>query len=209
MRKILAIGVVILVAAVATIPAFTSAEGPVASSVPKAPAASAGQPTLEQRLATAERKLANLERVMGIALDDDRAIAQFEREMKEGRQPSAQAKAASLISNLQTVRSQMELYNVQHNSHYPDLAHGWKQFTERTDASGKLMKEKDGGIYGPYLLNEPVNPLTGSAKVITDATKASAAAGWYYNPTNSELKAVVSKRDAEALKFSDHDVITY
>ena len=69
--------------------------------------------------------------------------------------------------------------------------------------SAKPTKQK------PSATAEPVNPLTGSSKVITDSKQANATAGWWYNPANGELKAVVSRQDYQNLKFSAADAVVY
>ena len=72
---------------------------------------------------------------------------------------SGDAKRSALISNLATIRAQLELYKLQHNGSYP------------TDSTTS-------GTLGPYLLSLPVNPYTGTSTVnAADGT----ASGWYYS----------------------------
>jgi hypothetical protein len=60
---------------------------------------------------------------------------------------------------VQTVRSQIELYKLQHGDQLPDFRHlGWKQLTSKTDAHGNVT---DAGPIGPYLMAPPANPLLG------------------------------------------------
>jgi len=57
---------------------------------------------------------------------------------------SESAKASSLVSQLQTIRSQLEFYQIQHNGNYPDLADlntdgaMWDRMTTTTDSSGAV-----------------------------------------------------------------------
>jgi hypothetical protein len=65
------------------------------------------------------------------------------------------------ISILQTLRSQIELYKLQHRDMAPDLGSGWDQFLYHTDAAGNVDAKAP---YGPYVQRAPVNPLTGGSK---------------------------------------------
>src|SRR5437763_4173619 len=75
--------------------------------------------------------------------------------------PDAQnARLNSLQSTLQTLRSQIELYKIQHNDMAPTLAGmlNWAILTGKTDAVGQM---KPDGTFGPYMTQIPVNPITG------------------------------------------------
>lgn len=97
---------------------------------------------------------------------------------------SESAKSSSLQSQLQTIRSQLELYQVQHNGNYPATggvgANGlptWTQMTTKTDVTGAA--DPDG--FGPYLQQCPTNPFVNSADF---------AAHFNYDPTNGTISAV-------------------
>ena len=82
---------------------------------------------------------------------------------------SQDARKNSLTSQLQTMRSQIELYKLQHLDKLPaDLLAGgtgptaWAHFTVKTDADHTL---NPAGLYGPYLQAAPVNPLNNSDAV--------------------------------------------
>jgi len=103
---------------------------------------------------------------------------------------SDDARLSSLVSDLQTLRSQLELYRVQHNS-YPDGADStaWKaQLTGQTDINGDT-----GTDYGPYLQTFPTNPFNDSNDVFIDTAGTgspgaqSTTLGWYFNPANGKL----------------------
>ena len=85
---------------------------------------------------------------------------------------SEDARKNSVTSQLQTIRSQVELYKLQHRDQFPtdtgavDGAWDWTKLTTKTDASGAA-----GGSFGPYLQAVPVNGLNGNS------TMAKAAAG--------------------------------
>lgn len=73
-------------------------------------------------------------------------------------QASTEAREASLRSNLQSVRSQIELYKIQHNDEAPDTNLTFvAQMIGRTDQDGTANAA---GEFGPYLQALPINPFT-------------------------------------------------
>jgi general secretion pathway protein G len=100
---------------------------------------------------------------------------------------SESAKSNSLYTQLQTLRSQFELYQVQHNGNYPDLNGDgandlWTCMTSKTDVTGTVSAA---GAYGPYLQQDPKNPFTGKSVV-----KADSSGDWQYGG-NGVIKAVL------------------
>ena len=83
---------------------------------------------------------------------------------------SQSAKLSTLQSNVQTLRSQVALYQIQHNGLLPGGKGGtfdqptfWNQMTEFTDALGNVNATGGQGTgfpYGPYLQTIPTNPLS-------------------------------------------------
>jgi general secretion pathway protein G len=106
---------------------------------------------------------------------------------------SQSAKTSSLQSQLQTIRSQLELFQVQHNGTYPDLTTSWSILTTKSDVAEVGPAAPSGTTYGPYLQQAPVNPLTNSnAVTIVVATPTPAATdanGWFYNKTTGAIWA--------------------
>jgi general secretion pathway protein G len=95
-------------------------------------------------------------------------------------QASLEAREASLISNLQTVRSQIELYKIQHLEVLPaDAATLTTALTTQTDIDGNAWAAGAGTAFGPYMREIPDNPFT-TTNVIGDATGA--AIDWVYVP---------------------------
>jgi hypothetical protein len=105
-------------------------------------------------------------------------------------------KLASLISDLQTIRSQLELYQVQHGE-YPNGITGWEwiaQLTSQTDVRGR-----HGTDFGPYLSSMPANPFNGSCEVLVDTdgtiapgtrrTRGWRACGWHFNAITGRFSA--------------------
>lgn len=100
---------------------------------------------------------------------------------------SETAKASSLVSQLQTIRSQIELYQVQHNGDYPTLVTDgdWDKMTETTDVDG-TVQDDGSGKYGPYLQKAPINSFTDGSEVASDNS-----ADWQYDEDTGEIYAVI------------------
>ncbi len=83
-------------------------------------------------------------------------------------QASTEAREASLRSNLQSIRSQIELFKIQHNDDAPVFANFVAQMKGRTDQDGTVNPTT--GKFGPYLQAIPVNPFTSSNVVDADGS---------------------------------------
>jgi len=78
---------------------------------------------------------------------------------------STEAKTSSLCTDLQSVRSQIELYKIQHNDNLPGVAKGTHTagaafeaaMTGYTDIFGEPKAAAGPDIYGPYLQKVPAN----------------------------------------------------
>lgn len=113
-------------------------------------------------------------------------------------QASTEAKTNSLCSNLQTLRSQIELYKVQHNDKVPTVATFITNMTQTTDIKGnpsgsKARDDEDNPvfIYGPYLERVPDNPFSGSNSIV-DWGEGTDADGWEYNAITGEIRAATA-----------------
>ena len=110
---------------------------------------------------------------------------------------SEDARANSTRTQAQTIRSQLQLYRIEHNGNYPTGgdtdggavtdAWNWNKLVEKTDADGYVSA---GGQYGPYLQSTPVNALNGKSAV---ATAVAAGVGFVFSgeakfdPTNRTM----------------------
>ncbi len=111
-------------------------------------------------------------------------------------QASTEARNSSLASNLQTMRSQIELYKIQHLDALPGSNGAGLSFidslTLQSDINGAA-----GTDFGPYLQKIPVNPFaTGTDPTTATAFTITAAAGtvgaanhWHFNTATSTLHA--------------------
>jgi general secretion pathway protein G len=116
---------------------------------------------------------------------------------------SEDARKSSLTSQLQTIRSQVELFKLQHRDRYPlvdldDITSDWdwNKLTTKTNEDGVA-----GGNLGPYLQAVPKNNLNGlsaMAMVDTDADAASPpnTAGWVFSRETGKIWATNKDRDA-------------
>jgi general secretion pathway protein G len=120
---------------------------------------------------------------------------------------SQDARKNSLTSQLQTIRSQIELYKLQHKDQMPTGLGGggatdWDKLTTQTDADQAAYTGAAGqtGPFGPYLQQAPANPLNGSTSVLAIAADVSAGdpsttttAGFLFNPTTGKVWGTSAK----------------
>ena len=108
---------------------------------------------------------------------------------------STEAKASSLMSDLQTIRSQIQLYKIQHNDNFPGIANGTHtagagfeaSLTAETDVYGEA-----GTGFGPYVQQFPTNGFNQLDTILEQATTPGAATnatGWFYNNATGEFRA--------------------
>ncbi|HUS91848.1 MAG TPA: prepilin-type N-terminal cleavage/methylation domain-containing protein [Phycisphaerae bacterium] len=103
---------------------------------------------------------------------------------------SNDARVSALVSDLQTVRGQVELYKIQHLDKFP----GWNGTNVvaadfLADLTGKTnIDGSTGGTLGPYLQKFPTNPFNTSSDVTVVSTAADPNAvvgggttGWWFN----------------------------
>jgi general secretion pathway protein G len=118
-------------------------------------------------------------------------------------QASTEAKTNSLASDLQSLRSQIQLYKVQHN----DVAPGFQTdtfanqmlFVSNVDGLVNVDVKVRDDTYdkGPYLERVPINPFTGTASVVGWGASADASPfdGWEYNSATGEIRAAKDNVD--------------
>ena len=92
-----------------------------------------------------------------------------------------------LRDHLFQIRSQIKIYNQQHGGRMPTSAHISQQLTMPTNANGDTVKSRRSGFeLGPYLIEIPMNPHTGT-NTISDGPLGSSA--WFYNENTGEFRA--------------------
>ena len=118
---------------------------------------------------------------------------------------SNDARKSSLTSQLQTLRSQIQLYALQHLDQYPPLlvaggATAWDNMTVKTNADHTTTGTPQ---FGPYLQAAPANQLNGSVAVgvVSGATdfgtggvpNTEGNVGWVFNSTTGKLWATSAR----------------
>ncbi len=114
---------------------------------------------------------------------------------------SQDARRNSLKSLLQTLRSQVELYKLQHGDQLPDLVTDWTPLTD-TSTYGNPAQ-----TFGPYLQQSPTNPLNGYGNVEDgDGTAAAGAAcGFVYDYNGGAGKGRIWGTDTDGTTIFDED----
>ena len=102
---------------------------------------------------------------------------------------STEAKTSSLCTDLQTMRSQIELYKIQHNDALPGAGTASFQdaLTGTTDIAGAAN-----GTYGPYVQQIPTNQFNDLDTIDMDAddsTLGGGNAGWHFNTATGAFHA--------------------
>ncbi|QNN23393.1 type II secretion system protein [Planctomycetales bacterium ZRK34] len=97
------------------------------------------------------------------------------------------ARSNTMLEHLRVVRTQIEMYYVQHNETYPTLDQMWDVMTHKTDADGTVNDAS--GKLGPYLEREPMHQYTRSASVVGPGN-GTANDGWEYDESTGQITAV-------------------
>ena len=118
---------------------------------------------------------------------------------------SQDARKNSLTSQLQTIRSQIELYKLQHLDKLPPVLQAGTGWTDLTNQSKADMSTgaTTAFPFGPYLQADPVNPLNSvnqtavgvvTADVSGGATNASGSVGFIINSSNGKIWGTSAKQ---------------
>lgn len=99
---------------------------------------------------------------------------------------SVTAKGSAVVSQLRTIRVQLDLYKLQHNDDFPTLAEMFTNLTTNTESDGTAGDGSEDDL-GPYLQATPANPFTGGATVAADNS-----GDWEYDASTGEIRAVVT-----------------
>jgi general secretion pathway protein G len=114
---------------------------------------------------------------------------------------SQETRTKTLVGQLKTLRSQIELYKAQHMDTLPDLVNNqWAQLQSPTNMRG-VIDTTSVGTYGPYVNKLPVNPLNGNTAV---GAGAGAGLGWVFNPANGTL---IATNATATLTFDDNTLV--
>lgn len=124
---------------------------------------------------------------------------------------STQAKLSALVSDLQTMRSQIELYKLEHNEQLPGADAGTtfeEALTGETEVDGSVWAS--GPSYGPYLQKLPTNPFVDLATFNVSAgamPSGDNTFGWTFDSITGEVYP--NYVDADGDGASDGDEADY
>jgi general secretion pathway protein G len=111
---------------------------------------------------------------------------------------STEAKVSRLASDLQTMRSQIELYKIQHSDALPGTVADVDfeaAMTGYTTATGAAADAPGDGVYGPYLQKVPTNPFVTENGNVVGAADANDC-GWNYDSTTGTIHAADADHQA-------------
>jgi general secretion pathway protein G len=98
---------------------------------------------------------------------------------------STEAKESALVSDIQAIRSQIELYKIHHNDNLPGTQGPdfTTAMTSKTNQDGVV--DTSGGTdptfrFGPYMRTIPINPFNDLNTVETDGTAGNNSHGWNF-----------------------------
>ena len=105
---------------------------------------------------------------------------------------ATEAKESRLMTELQTMRSQIELYKIQHNDYLPGTAaSGYTAVNFELALTGRTTVNGETGTdYGPYMKRLPTNPFNNLGSVLAEIEIAAAdqsagdssdTYGWWFN----------------------------
>src|SRR5206468_8842606 len=97
---------------------------------------------------------------------------------------SQDARKNSLTSQLQTIRSQIELYNLLHQDNLPNVLPHSSPTRRSSDLTDQYGTVTSSGSFGPYLQQTPLNSLNQKREMIKGEGAASptgATTGWVYD----------------------------
>lgn len=93
---------------------------------------------------------------------------------------SNEARNSSVASTLQTIRSQLSLFKIQHGDTPPQgSTYLWALMTTESATADTATVTPTGTDFGPYLQQVPINPIN-QLTTVSNSSSPSAAVGWYY-----------------------------
>jgi general secretion pathway protein G len=113
---------------------------------------------------------------------------------------SNDARNNSVASTLQTMRSQIELYKIQHGDTPPAQGSLVTLLTMKTDTTGNTTVSQTAttGVLGPYVQTFPINPINGLSVV---GIAPSTAVGWVYTAANNAYTVSAVNTSGTALTY--------
>jgi general secretion pathway protein G len=132
---------------------------------------------------------------------------------------ASEAKVSAAKSNLHAMRSQIQLYKMQHGGVPPGYAFGAgvtegilaEQFVGTSTFDGATSASKiptDPFLYGPYLLQIPPNTFNEKSNIAYSTDFAADVgvkdSGWLYNRTTGQIGLNYPGADADGVAYIDY-----
>lgn len=139
---------------------------------------------------------------------------------------STEAKESALVSDLQSIRSQIELYKIQHNDNLPGVANGAHvgngggeagfitAMTSKTDQDGAVGTDPTAGYrFGPYMQKVPENPFSTAASTSSISTGTTRLPGnapgnnstaWYFVESGVDAGLFQANDDKQNANTSEY-----
>jgi len=126
---------------------------------------------------------------------------------------SQDARKSNLASQVQTLKSQIELYKLQHHDKAPDLISSWDPFVFCSDDLGAKSTDANPQLpsttfpFGPYMQAKPQNPLTGKETVVATGS-ATTTDGWTFDASTGAIHGIAVDASNAAVETDDgvHDL---
>jgi general secretion pathway protein G len=100
------------------------------------------------------------------------------------------AQTATAVFNLQSLRSQIELYKAQHNGVAPEKLADLTFRSNTSRTTGAVTASPATYPFGPYMHAMPENPFNNLATetaITATPTSATGASGWLYNKATGQV----------------------
>jgi general secretion pathway protein G len=100
---------------------------------------------------------------------------------------SALSRENAMGMDLQRIRTQLQIYKVQHGDTWPALSTFTEQLTQASNPRGDTATPGTAGYgLGPYIREVPANPKVGTRDVGVGGVGTSA---WFYDETTGDFRA--------------------
>jgi len=124
---------------------------------------------------------------------------------------STEAKESALVSDLQAMRSQIELYKIHHNDQLPGTVSGVDFATAMTSKTNQAGEVGTTALhrFGPYMRNVPSNPFNDLNTVELDGTAGDDSAGWNFVTAAGVSQGLFQPDDDDTNQVSGDAHTTY
>lgn len=116
---------------------------------------------------------------------------------------SEDSRRSALASTVQSLRTQIQAYRLQHKDQLPSAANFWNIMTSVSDADGNVPPAAGQDQYGPYMSEAVHNSLNSLTAIVDGATapgtQASSSCGYQYDYTGGSGKIWGTDSDGKTI----------